>query len=582
MVIIKSLKLKLMLYFSIIFVSFTIIFMLGSYFSSRNSLSGLAETLLNEKLEGDITSAGLYFEKYFGEVDFINGNLVYRDQKIIGDDHEMVDHISDELNVLATVFVKSGDDFKRVTTNIVKDDGKRAVGTYLGKDSAAYKPVMSGKDYFGDAVILGKEYLTVYRPLKRNSAIIGILFIGVSKEAATTIINEDSSRNLFNIALLAAACLIVAIVVIYLISARISSALIFVKDILKNISDFDLQFEGNSEAKRFASRKDEIGTMTNMLEKMQENLKSMIVSLASQTKKIEENSTNLAAISQEQFASAEELYDQSRNIESHTQNTAASVEEVTSGIEEVAASAQDVSTLSMELAEQVNEAEKVVNKGKEEIKTQQDMILIVNEQNNKAVQLVTNVSDKADNVQEIVNTISSIAEQTNLLALNAAIEAARAGEAGKGFAVVADEIRKLAEESQTASGNIEKILKTINISSVKANEAVQKTTGLFRDFKDISGNLVSEFNQISENMGNITQRVESLTGAAQEQSASSEEMSSSMDVSAKSIAEISDQLEVMTGAVEQQESSSKLVSNSAQELSMLVEVLENEIGRFRL
>ena len=137
MVIIKSLKFKLMLYFSIIFVSFTIIFMLGSYFSSRNSLSGLAETLLNEKLEGDITSAGLYFEKYFGEVDFINGNLVYSDQKIIGDDHEMVDHISDELNVLATVFVKSGDDFKRVTTNIVKDDGKRAVGTYLGKDSAA-------------------------------------------------------------------------------------------------------------------------------------------------------------------------------------------------------------------------------------------------------------------------------------------------------------------------------------------------------------------------------------------------------------------------------------------------------------
>ncbi len=556
--------------------------MFVSYISSYNSLVELENFLLVEKLRGDMASAGLYFEKYYGAVHLEEGQLISDKGLIIGETHEMVDAISKDLNVVATVFVKNGDDYERVTTNITQENGQRALGTLLGKTSAAYDPVKNGRDYFGNALILGKDYLTVYRPLKDGNSVIGILFIGISKEQSAENIRLSSTHMLTQIVIITTLMLILAIILIYFISGSISRIFVNIGDILNKIARFDLRFEGNERTAGYIKRKDEVGLMTRSLALMQENLKELINKLKRQSRQINENSTNLAAVSEEQFASAEELFKQAQHIEGNAQNTAASIEQVTSGVGEMAVSAQDISLVAQELAEQISSTEKVVNNGQAELHTQQHMIESVGEQNKKAALLVTNVANKAENVQEIVNTISSIAEQTNLLALNAAIEAARAGTAGKGFAVVADEIRKLAEESKSASGTIEKILKTINISSVKANEAVKQTTDMFEGFREISGHLVNEFSQISKNMGSLTQRVETLTGSAEEQSASSEEMAGSMDVSAKSISEISDQIESMTAAVEQQENSSKQVSSSAEELNALVESLEEEINKFEL
>lgn len=206
----------------------------------------------------------------------------------------------------------------------------------------------------------------------------------------------------------------------------------------------------------------------------------------------------------------------------------------------------------------------------------------VGEQNKTATDLVMTVAEKATNVQEIVNTISSIAEQTNLLALNAAIEAARAGEAGKGFAVVADEIRKLAEESKQASSNIANILHEIDEGAGDANDAVKQTVEYYKELNEGTNILVKEFDKITGYIDNVNNKVESLSGAAQEQSASAEEMASAMDTSAKSMASVSEEMEQIASGVKQTAESSEKINETAENLNTLASQLSNLVEKFKI
>lgn len=347
------------------------------------------------------------------------------------------------------------------------------------------------------------------------------------------------------------------------------------KDVKKfGEGDLTVQFDVKSN--------DEIGIMADSLKIMGNSLRDEMIKINKATEEVSHSAQDLSAMAEEGSATSEELMSQAEDVDSNVQNTSASIEEVTSGVEEVAASAQDVSRTSQELANEINETESAVQSGQTILKEQGNRMEVVGKQNKMATQLVTEVAEKAANVQEIVNTIASIAEQTNLLALNAAIEAARAGEAGKGFAVVADEIRKLAEESKVASQNIASILNEINDSSNNANEAVKSTNSLYDELNEASIKLVEEFNRIAGYMESVNNRVETLMGAAEEQSASSEEMASAMDTSAKSMTSVSEQMEEITTGVRQISESSEKMNQTAEDMNSLAEQLHNLVKKFKV
>lgn len=192
-----SLKIKMISIFAVLIAFSCLILTVLSYANSKKMAKELTQHTLIMKMNGDINAAKQYVQKYLGSINPSDNGLIDDDGNPIEGNFEMVDTIQKDLGVVATIFAKEKNDFRRITTNITKPDGTRAVGTFLGDSSAAYKPIMDKKLFIGEAVILEKSYLTAYDPiLDKNGALIGILFVGIPRDEVNAIANGYASSLL--------------------------------------------------------------------------------------------------------------------------------------------------------------------------------------------------------------------------------------------------------------------------------------------------------------------------------------------------------------------------------------------------
>ena len=143
----------------------------------------------NGALEGSVVKLYNIFKENFGsfyidpeekiEVNGVKTPLLASGGRTLNNKFGEVESFKDLTGDIATVFARDGDDFVRISTSLLKEDGTRAMGTYLGKNSPAYKPIMERKSYVGNAKLFGKDYVTVYSPIvDEEDNVIGILFIG--------------------------------------------------------------------------------------------------------------------------------------------------------------------------------------------------------------------------------------------------------------------------------------------------------------------------------------------------------------------------------------------------------------------
>ncbi|WP_242653097.1 methyl-accepting chemotaxis protein [Pseudodesulfovibrio hydrargyri] len=214
-------------------------------------------------------------------------------------------------------------------------------------------------------------------------------------------------------------------------------------------------------------------------------------------------------------ASADEQAQGAQKQRRQTASVAASMEEMTGTVLEVARNATVTSEAAGEANTSASEGVAMVN----------DAVSAINQVAESARQLgheIGELDSQAGAIGQIINVINDIADQTNLLALNAAIEAARAGEAGRGFAVVADEVRKLAEKTMDATKEVENAIIAIQARSKEATSSMQATAAKVDESTALSNRAGDALQRIMDNIGDMVKRVTQIATAAEEQSSAAE------------------------------------------------------------
>ncbi len=371
-------------------------------------------------------------------------------------DHALIDRIGRLTGETGTVFVwdEESRDFWRRTTNIIKPDGSRAVGTPLGRDGVVYPYMMRGETYQGEATILGEDYYTVYQPiLAPDGRVIGILYAGVLRSNVDTILYAVGARLGWSAALVLLVS-VVAVVVAYRFMLRPIPVL---TGVMSRLAADDLE-----AAIPYGGRGDEIGAMSAAVRVFRDN--------ALDKRRIEErHAAAERAATQEKAALLERMAD---DFESSVGQIVRQVTAATAGMK---ATAQAMSAISEKAGTQAGAAAGAAAQAAQNVQTmaaaaeqlgasigdisrqvdtQRDITLRSAETARTTDAEVQDLAGTAESIGDVLNLIKSIADQTNLLALNATIEAARAGDAGKGFAVVAGEVKNLATQTANATGRI--------------------------------------------------------------------------------------------------------------------------------
>uniref|UniRef100_A0A832IIU3 Methyl-accepting chemotaxis protein n=1 Tax=Fervidobacterium pennivorans TaxID=93466 RepID=A0A832IIU3_FERPE len=509
--------------------------------------------------------------------DAVTGKLIVTIAKTVQTDEGIVGVVALDFDIskLSDALLSKGKELGYLNAivsaegNIIMHSDKTLIGKNV-KDTEFFQKWVSGPEsgVFG-YTFNNEKRITGYKKLPN-----GWIY-------ATLVLEKDLMKDVNLKTLVNISITIVAVILGVLVALFVSRTFVVkpINDIVESASKIA---NGDLTVRVAYSSKDEIGKLAAAIDKMVLALKEIATTIERDSQTVKQEASQVAAVSEEVSATVEELTAQVDSVNSNVNNASAAIEEMTSGIEEVAASAQNVAHASQKLSEEAQKVSQLANEGQKTILSITDVIVQTREKADVTFQIVEKLSESAKNIGEIVDTINSIAEQTNLLALNAAIEAARAGEAGRGFAVVADEIRKLAEESKQATQNIANILRGIVDNSMKASEATKETVEIVNKAYSESDLVKSQFEQILQSIVRMSQMTENLAASAQEQSAAAEEMSSAMDSASKSMVSVVEQMNEVTMAIKQQADAISNVAKTAENLDDIAEKLVETVRRFKI
>lgn len=233
-------------------------------------------------------------------------------------------------------------------------------------------------------------------------------------------------------------------------------------------------------------------------------------------------------------------YQSASGVAETTKQVTLTMSQVQNSLQQIASATAQVAKNTQEISALVHNTNRIVDTGNENINQVINKFDTVQNTIVSTGQSINKLEERSQEISEIVGLITKIADQTNLLALNAAIEAARAGEAGRGFAVVADEVRKLAESSGQSAEKISKIIKEIQQDMVTVVKSSKDSLVESKIVLDLAGKMQRGYNDIVEAIKAVSQQVEEITAISEESAASAEEITAGLQEQTASISEIAD------------------------------------------
>lgn len=563
-------KLNFRIKTKLVFIIVVLIFLATSVitaFSISTFRSGII-TVAQEKLPSDLALSKVIVDKAFPGEWAIKDNKLYKGESALND-NAIVDQIGKLANDNVTIFQGN----TRIATNVKKADGTRAVGTTVAP-AVEQATLKEGKTYIGETVVVGVKNQTIYEPIKdKQGNVIGMMFIGVPSSLIDTLVAGLSTKIIVFIVIE----LLVAALLIWVIVSGTLRRLHHIVNAADQVAQGNLSIESLN-----SNHKDEFGQLSSSFDTMTVNLRNLVQRVYESSEQVAESSREMLAITEQNAEASTQIAVSIEKVAVGSESQVSAITETVDSIEQLSARTQQVAAASNDIALLTAKTAQTTDKGQEAINKVVEQMDSINQKTGQVQQSVQKLAESSDQINEIINVITGITEQTNLLALNAAIEAARAGEQGRGFAVVADEVRKLAEQSKNAAHQIAIL---IQANGKNINEAVR---AMDDEIKDVQAG-IGIVDTAGKSFLEITALVLQVSNQVQEISATTQEMASGTEQIVASIQDIdrisqdtADQTQTVSAAVEEQTASFEQINSSSKGLVSMIQDLQKVVSTFKL
>ncbi|EGH00396.1 MULTISPECIES: HAMP domain-containing methyl-accepting chemotaxis protein [Pseudomonas syringae group genomosp. 2] len=514
----------------------------------RQSFEDMSKAI--ETREASRSQMGENADKAVDQADRIEAELLKADNILAFNGIVGVSKLIQQARFQVRGYTYSGrPDFEKDANKAI-DDAVTGINTLAGDISSDYSPMLqqaiAGLNGYRAAVGKYRDAQAASKAALEKMTTLGVSMLDTSNDL---IIRQnksrdaDSAKSVTMIAAATALALVLSILAAWVITRQITTPLQETLEVVERVASGDLSRNLKVD------RKDELG-------KLQATIQRMTVSLRELVGGIRDGVTQIASAAEELSAVTEQTSAGVNSQKVETDQVATAMHEMTATVQEVARNAEEASQAAVAADRQARDGERVVNEAIAQIERLASSV-------GNSSEAMGALKQESDKIGSVLDVIKSVAEQTNLLALNAAIEAARAGEAGRGFAVVADEVRSLAQRTQKSTEEIEALIARLQSGTQQAATVMDSSRELSTSSVELTRRAGGSLESITKTVSAIQAMNQQIAAAAEEQSATAEEIN-------RSIINVRDVSEQTSAASEETAASSVELARLGNHLQLLV------------